>query len=150
MIVLPIWGTLIYWLYLWIRVHTWHKNMHLVQKAIFKTLHTRTSVIQRTGCLYFYDICIFICQSDCKMGMLIEMINMKLFFPPSNSGLNLNAVISQWGFHQGKFVMDLFWLLWRKLKSLDWSELGGKALYCYHCCLWLSDCLLCRGNDLYP
>ncbi len=53
--------------------------MHLVQKAASENLHVRTSVIQRTSCLYFYDICIIACQSDCKMGMGIEVIKMKLF-----------------------------------------------------------------------
>lgn len=56
--------------------------MHLVQKAVSKHLHMRTSVIQRTSCLYFYDICIIACQSDCKMGMGIEMIKIKWFCFP--------------------------------------------------------------------
>lgn len=55
--------------------------MHLVQKAISESLHMRTSGIQRTSCLYFYDICIITCHSDCKMGIKMMMMIMKF---PSN------------------------------------------------------------------
>lgn len=55
--------------------------MHLVQKAISESLHMRTSGIQRTSCLYFYDICIITCHSDCKMGIKMMMMMMIMKFP---------------------------------------------------------------------
>lgn len=51
--------------------------MHLVQTDISRNLHMRTSVIQRTSCLYFYDICIITCQSDCKKGNRDWFVSLK-------------------------------------------------------------------------
>lgn len=47
------------------------------------------------------------------------------------------------------FLMTVvFYLLWRKLSR---SDLGDKALFCYHCCLWVLhcptlSCIPCRAS----
>lgn len=58
-------------------------------------------------------------------------------------------MISQCNTHREKRDMNLFLTTVKEAVSFDWSALGGKALHCYHCCLWPSDCLLCWGADLY-
>lgn len=74
--------------HLWVRVHTWHKNMHRIQKAISENLHMmKTFDTWRPSCLYCYDICIITGQSDCKMG--IEMVIMKLVSFPETTDWTL-------------------------------------------------------------
>lgn len=65
LLVLPIWGALTYWLVSVpaLKVHTWQKNMHRVQKAVSENLYRRTFVVQCVSCLYIHDIYIITRQS---------------------------------------------------------------------------------------
>lgn len=115
-----------------LRVHTWHKNMH---SCIEK--HPHQENIQHTSCLYFYDICIITCQSDCRMNWN--------WFVSLELSIELDRNDFSVAFPSMEMYYGLVLTAMKETDGLDWSELGGKALHCYHCCLWASDCLLCWG-----